>query len=358
MFGKPKDDSQNDITVSNQNDLPTDSVSSIVWVPSNNAKLFACSSWDSKIRIYDPSIDNYSAKINLKGGFQTENPILSLSWCQDDVSKIFGGSTDGSVRVFDITSGKDMVVGQHDHSVKGLYYVPNAGIVCSLSFDKTIRFWDLKQPQPIATIPVGHKVYCSDFSFPYLAIGMSDERVAFIDLKNLQSLQNKPLADLESPLGKGSQLTTISFLNDASGVAVGTHDGRANISKFSQDNFGKIKLDTKISFKAKKYDNTPNDKQIQYPVHDMGFSSLKDGFVYTAGGDGSISYWDYLNKERLCTYEYQGAPVTRSKMSHDGQLMAYALGYDWAKGILGYQSSNTKICVHVMKETDYIQKKN
>ena len=356
MLGSaPKDASQNDINVGNQNDLPTDTVSSISWIPSNNARLFATASWDSKVRIYDPQADNYSAKLVLKGGFEVDDPILSLDWCIDDTGKIFGGSINGTVKALDVQSGKSVNVGQHENSVKDVYWIPKANLALSLSFDKTMKFWDCRQQQPAAGVDLGAKVFCSDFLFPYIGIGLADERIMFLDLNNLQNLQGKP-DSYESPLGKGSQVTALSFWTDLGGIGVGTHDGRINVSKFVQEK-GSMKLHPQITFKAKKYpDNTPQSKQIVYPVHDVLFHSANKGFISTSGGDGSATYWDFVKKDRIIQYDYAGCPVTRAKFSPDGLMMAYALGYDWSLGIQGYMSCNTRVCVHVMKESDMVSK--
>jgi len=302
-------------------------------------------------------MDNYSAKLVLKGGFEVEDPILSLAWCDDDATKIFGGCINGSVKVLDVSAGKHMNVGVHDNSVKSVYWIPKANLVMSLSFDKSMRFWDCRQQNPAAAIDLGQKVFCSDFLFPYVAVGLSDEKMIFLDLNNLQNLQNNKLDYFDSPLGKGSQITALSFWSDLGGIGVGTHDGRVNVSKFMQDSKGQIKLDPKITFKSKKYgDNVPTSKQTVYPVHDVGFHSGNKGFIFTAGGDGSVTYWDFVKKDRIVQYDYLGCPVTRTKMSPDGLLMAYALGYDWSLGIQGYMSCNTRVCVHVMKESDLVSK--
>lgn len=356
MLGKSQDASMNDINVSNQQELPTDTVSCISWLPTNNSRVFSTCSWDSKVRLYEVQVSGQQAKLALKGGFEVEDPCLSVAWCDDDNSKIFGGCVNGKVKVFDVTSGKHVDAGVHDGSIKSVYWVPKANVVLSLSHDKSARFWDLRSPQAAGAINLGYKAFCADYMFPYVLIGLSDERIAVMDLNNVQGLMGKTIDNFDSPLGKGSQVTCVAFASDGAGFGVGAHDGRANISKFTQS-MGKMKSESIITFKTKSYpDSTPANKKILYPVHDIGFSALKKEFVFTSGGEGSICCWDFKKKDKLKTYDFGGVPVTRCKLSPDSQLMAYALGYDWSVGIGGYMSCPSRICVHAMQEGDFTGK--
>jgi len=310
------------------------------------------------VRIYETVIQNQQAKLSLKGGFEVEDPCLSVGWCEDDLTKLFGGCVNGLVKAFDINSGKSFNVGKHDASVKSCYYLPKTNLLLSLSFDKTMRLWDLRTQQAAVVLDLGLKVYCSDLLLPYLAIGGSHEKLVLIDLDNIQSFQKGGPGYFESTVGKESQITCVSFLPDGAGLGVGSNDGRVNVSKFAND-YNKIKLSSLISFKTKNYDQSvPQNKHILYPVHDIGFHHLNKGSIFTAGGEGAINFWDFHKKSRYTSYEFQGVPVTRAKMSPDGALLAYALGYDWSLGIHGVGAWNTKICVHAIQEADLVGAKH
>jgi mRNA export factor len=319
--------------------------------------MFATASWDSKVGLYDTVVSGNQAAIVLKGGFDVEDPCLSVTWCDDDITKIIGGCVNGKVKVFDIQSGKHSDVGMHDHSVKGVHYVPKLGLAITLSFDKTMKFWDFRQQGAAASLNLGEKVFCSDLLLPYLAIGTSHEKLIFVDLNYLPHLDKGGIHHFESTLGKDSQVTCISFLKDGSAFGVGSNDGRVNVSKFVPDQSGKVKLGSLISFKTKNYEqNVQPSHQLLYPVHDIGFHHLNKGSIFTAGGEGAINFWDFYKKARLTSYEYKGVPVTRAKMSPDGALLAYATGYDWSLGIQGYMAYGSKLAVHLLQETDLVGK--
>jgi len=351
---KDPDASQNDINIVNADDGPQDTVSAIEWAP-NGSHMFLASSWDSKIRIFDTVVQSMQSKgVVLKGALSVEDPCLSVCW-QDDCSKIFAGCINNTVKAFDTNTGQSANIGQHDGGVKDVYWLQQAGLVCSLSFDKTIRFWDLRQPNPAAGFQLGHKVYCSDLLYPNLVMGLSDEKVLIVNLPNIQAMLSKNTLDyIDSPLGSGSQLTAVGFFTDGMGIGVASHDGRANLSKIEVDQMSRPKLTSVMTFKAHKVDQGSGNQtqQMLYPVHAIGFHPKTKQFVFTAGGEGNIFFWDYGQKNKICTFSFKSVPVTRAKMSPDGQLLAYSLGYDWAKGIEGYMSYKPKVCVHIMQENE------
>lgn len=55
------------------------------------------------------------------------------------------------------------------------------------------------------------------------------------------------------------------------------------------------------------------------------------GTLATVGSDGRISFWDKDARTKLKTSDPLPAPVTRCVIHPSGQMMAYAIGYDWSK---------------------------
>lgn len=358
MFGfKNQDASFNDLNVANADHLPGDTISSLAWCPNVQHRLFVCSSWDSKIRLYDTAIGTQQKGLVLKGALQVEDPCISLCWA-DDMSKFFAGCINNTVKAFDPVTGQSVDVGKHDAAVRDVFWINSANTLMTTSFDKTIRFWDLRQQNPVAGFNVGQKIYCADMCSPLFAMGLSDEKLLVVNLHDIQNMLNKtPLDYIDSPLGQTSQLTSVGFFSDGSGIGIGSHDGRANLSKLEMDNRGRPKLANIMTFKCHKIDAGSSLSQTTlYPVHGIGFHPKSKNFVYTAGGEGNIYFWDYVAKNKIKGFDYKGVPVTKVKMSPDGLLMAYGLGYDWSKGIEGYMSHKPKLCVHVMQEAELIYK--
>lgn len=353
MLGAKDDASVNDFNVVNAAEMPGDTISSLAWIPNTNHRILACSSWDSKVRLFECVAQNMQKGLVQKAAMDVEDPLLSLAWSEDS-TKLFGGCINTHVKAFDVSTGKLISVGKHDSPVKDVFWVPGgANMVMSTSYDKTIRFWDLRQQNPAAGYSVGHKIYCADLVGPAVVLGLSEEKLLVFGLQNMQAMLGKQNLDyIESPLGQGSQLTCVAFFTDGGGVGTASHDGRANLSKLDVDTSGKPKLGNIMTFKCHKLDQ--GSQQMLYPVHGIGFHPAAKSFVYTAGGEGNIFFWDYSAKNKITGFSYGKVPVTRVKMSPDGTLMAYALGYDWAKGIEGYMSHKPKLAVHMMQESELI----
>ena len=51
----------------------------------------------------------------------------------------------------------------------------------------------------------------------------------------------------------------------------------------------------------------------------------------TAGSDGTISIWDKDSRQRLKPMNSLGGPVTAITFNKGGNLLAYAVSYDWHK---------------------------
>ena len=216
-----------------------------------------------------------------------------------------------------------------------------------------MKLWDCRQQQPAGAFNLGYKVFTSDIYESMLVLGLSDERILMVDFNNLQALQKPEY--IESPLGQGSQLTCIAFYANGEGLGVGSFDGRANLSTFSKDNYsGRVKLNNVMTFKCHKIESTNSNQQTLFPVHGIGFHPKSKYFVYTAGAEGNLYYWDYNAKSKIKTFQFKGTPVTKVKMSPDGLLMAYAIGYDWSKGLEGIGSFKPRICCHILQENELI----
>lgn len=269
----------------------------------------------------------------------------------DDGSRLFAGCINNYVTAIDTKSGQTANVGVHESGVRDVYWISSANLVCSLGFDKQMKFWDLRQQQPAAAYNLGHKAFCSDLLFPYMIIGLSEEKLLLVDFNNIQNVFNKTSLDyIESPLGSGSQLTGVAFFTDGTGIGTASHDGRANLSKLD-NSMGKIKLNNIMTFKCHKVDHS-NTNQLLYPVHSLGFNPRSSDFLFTAGGDGNLIFWDFTAKNKINSLGFNGVPVTKARVDPTGNLCAYALGYDWAQGIEGYGKFKTKLGCHVIQNDE------
>ncbi|VBB30355.1 unnamed protein product, partial [Acanthocheilonema viteae] len=164
-------------------------------------------------------------------------------------------------------------------------------------------------------------------------------------------LDNEPseVKDIETPLKYQSRCASI-FKDKTTGLptgyALGSIEGRVAIQYVEaanpKDNF---------TFKCHRSPELINGFQEIYAVNDIAFHPSY-GTLATVGSDGRISFWDKDARTKLKTSDPLPAPVTRCIIHQSGQMMAYAIGYDWSKGHEGYnpQTAGSKIFLHACDE--------
>jgi len=286
--------------------------------------------------------------------FLNRKPLLRLNWHYDEKS-IFVGCTDGSVKSFDVESGVSEIIGHHEGPVKGVHWLEAQNALLTLSFDHTLRFWDPRQAKHIAGFQLHYKPLCSDVNNSCLVVGMSEAKLLLIPLGQLVRGIDS-LFYMDAALSAKSQLTSIKFSSGMEGIITGGHDGRSNLSKV-QDNPASNTLSYKLSnLMTWKAPRDGREHEPIYPINSLGFHpKLQTNFAYTTSGDGKMHFWDTKKKAQIAEFDFKGNPVTKAEIDPTGKFLAYALGYDWARGIQGYQSHPSKVCVHVMedKELEY-----
>mmetsp|Transcript_7763 Transcript_7763/g.7007 ORF Transcript_7763/g.7007 Transcript_7763/m.7007 type:complete len:95 (+) Transcript_7763:650-934(+) len=91
---------------------------------------------------------------------------------------------------------------------------------------------------------------------------------------------------------------------DGTGISSASIDGRCNLSYLGQDNQGLPKLNNILTFKAHKVDNAHNNQNMLFPVHAVGFHPKVKNFLYTAGGDGNLYFWDFGAKNKIKGFNF------------------------------------------------------
>ena len=64
------------------------------------------------------------------------------------------------------------------------------------SWDKTVKFWDTRSPNPIMSIDMGERVYAADVDYPMAVVGTAGRGLRIYNLEN----QPKEFKRVESPL--------------------------------------------------------------------------------------------------------------------------------------------------------------
>ena len=316
-------DLANDIVIQNPAD---DSISDIAFSPQHDF-LFSVSSWDGKVRIWD--IQNGAAQG--RSQYEHSGPALTTRWSSDG-TKVASGGCDNAVKIFDVASGQSQQIGIHDAPVKSLRFVncgpANTECLVTGSWDKTIKYWDLRQPQPVATVMMPERVYTMDNKRQLLVVGTAEKHIAIINLNNPGTI----FKATQSPLKW--QTRVVACYNEGDGYAIGSTEGRCAIRYVDDEQQKK----SGFSFKCHRQTN-PNRaagtqaQSMVYPVNSIAFHPIYGTFA-TAGGDGSFHFWDKNHRHRLRGFPSMQASIPVVNFNRNGTVFAYALSYDWHQGYM------------------------
>ncbi|KAK6203284.1 WD40-repeat-containing domain protein [Scheffersomyces amazonensis] len=342
----------NDITINNG---PEDSISDLSF--STKHDLLAVASWDKKVRIYE--IDPNSGNNQGRAIFEHEAPVFSARWSTDG-TKVVSGGADKQVKIFDLQTQQSQQIGIHEAPVKAVRYVEcgpsNTQAVASGSWDKTLKYWDMRSPQPIATIQLPERVYAMDSSQKLLVIGCAEKHITVIDLNNPQQI----FKNSQSPLKW--QTRTIACYPQGNGFAIGSIEGRCGIQYVNdseQTKFG-------FAFKCHRIGGTTTSSALRssasttsqaYPVNSISFHPTYGTFS-TAGSDGTFSFWDKDARQKLKAFPNLNCTVSATAFNATGSIFAYAMSYDWSQGYMANRPDYPHIVkLHATKDEEIKQKK-
>ncbi|KAJ7716808.1 WD40-repeat-containing domain protein [Mycena maculata] len=322
-------------------DPPTDSISSLSFSP--QADYLAVGSWDNSVRLYEVGAGLQSQG---KAMYQHEGPVLSVCWNKEG-NKVFSGGADNAGRMFDIATGQATQVAQHDAPIKVVKWVdtPQAGILATGSWDKTIKYWDLRAAAPVATVQLPERCYSFDVQYPLMVVGTAERHIQIFNLTN----PTTPYKTMLSPLKWQTRVVSCFTASANSGFAVGSVEGRVAIQYVEDKDSG-----NNFSFKCHRRDSSPTTKDaaVVFAVNDISFHPVHGTFS-TCGADGSIHFWDKDARNRLKTFESAPGPISTTAFNRNGSIFAYAVSYDWSKGHSGMTPGHpNKLMLHSCKDEE------
>lgn len=201
------------------------------------ADFLAVASWDNNVRVYGVEPNGTTSP---KAMYSHEGPVLDVIWSKDG-NKIISCGADKAARMYDIATGQSQQVAAHDAPIRNLRWIDqNGGVLATGSWDKTVKYWDMRSPQPIATAQLSERCYTMDFVWPYLVVGCAERKIHVFDVS--QSPTN-PIISMESPLKWQTRVISCFQRQDPPGTppsppgyAVGSVEGRVAIQHIKEEN--------------------------------------------------------------------------------------------------------------------------
>lgn len=174
---------------------PDDSVSCLSFSPSTLPQNFLIAgSWDNNVRCWEVEQSGKTVPKSLQtcGG-----PVLDVCW-SDDGTKVFMAGCDKQAKVWDLGSNQLLQVAAHDAPIKTCHWIkaPNYSCLMTGSWDKTLKFWDTRSPNPILTINLPERCYCADVDYPMAVVSTAGRHIIIYQLEG----QPKEFKKTESPL--------------------------------------------------------------------------------------------------------------------------------------------------------------
>ncbi|KAL5243779.1 hypothetical protein ACI65C_011189 [Semiaphis heraclei] len=155
---------------------PGDTVTAMEFSPAASQKTFlVAGSWDNTVRCWEVQEIGQTIPKSIRS---MTMPIYDICW-NGDGTKVFTASYNNQVECWDLEGNRTMLVGTHDGPVRTCHWVVSSPYTCVMtgSLDGTLKFWDLRSPNPLLKINVGEKVYCADVIYPHVVVGTETNNI-------------------------------------------------------------------------------------------------------------------------------------------------------------------------------------
>ena len=349
--------------------LINDTVHCLRFFPSKDINYLASGGWDSKLRLFEinyqitsqNSVQDF-VKISSaqKDECQNSGPIVSLEW-KGSSGAIITGCMDGSINYIDFQKKISQKIGEHQGGTMSVLYLSKYDVIITGGLDGVIKIWDLKNKDPVVSYKFWNKIYSMSYAKNLLVISLSENLISYFNLDNLQKNKFEPELIYYSHI-RTSQIKRVAVMNEGNCYLEGSAEGRIAV-KFinfyskppikTTDGTFEILSEKDYAFRTHRELKTiGTDKVVQtYPVNDLRVNPVY-GSVVSAGGNGKYYIWDIENKSKICERENceDKTPITAADFNLNGNLLAYASGYDWSRGAqFAHLYTRPKIFIHYLQ---------
>ncbi|RKP24183.1 mitotic checkpoint protein BUB3 [Syncephalis pseudoplumigaleata] len=292
---------------------PTDGITRVAF--NRTEPLLLASSWDRYVRLYDVKANHELAR------FEHYGAVFDCCFGNDQHTA-YSGSLDRRVRMLNLETKTEKILGKHEAAVRCVSYMPEVQLLATGSWDASVRLYDDRSSEPeTKRIEVPAKVFAADSVGHTLVVAMAERQVHVYDVRNM----DEPMQRRESSLKY--QTRTVACMPDGEGSYLSSSiEGRVAVEYFDPSPKSQAR---KYAFKCHRMTHSGVD--TVYPVNALAFHPIHGTFA-TGGGDGGISIWDGKNKKRITMWNTFPTSVASLSFSGDGQQLAVAVSYTYEEG--------------------------
>ena len=196
---------------------------------------------------------------------------------------------------------------------------------------------------------------------------MADDFWSMVDVRMFsQNIQQLPYmkCSLESPI------TNVKINVPALSIAATSCDGRIINSSYTISNKNGINILTTPSdvnqckrtfifmghgISRSKVQGKNKGPSNAYNITSLNTNQKSKLFACTSGADGNVVFWDLTHKSKIKNFNFKEG-ISCGAISKDGNLGAFAIGYDWSKGIWGTNQVPQSIAIgtYIFNEADLV----
>jgi mRNA export factor len=143
---------------------------------------------------------------------------------------IVGAGADNTARLLDLSANGSSAhqVAVHEAPIRSIRFfeLPSTReqLAVTGSWDKTVKYWDLRSPTLAGSVPIHEKVYSLDTKDNMLVIATAERKLHVVDLRNPTKIFKSP----DCPLRH--QIRVVTCFPDGQGFGVGGIEGRIGMS--------------------------------------------------------------------------------------------------------------------------------
>jgi mRNA export factor len=174
-----------------------------------------------------------------------------------------------------------------------------------------VKFWDPRTAKSVFSLDLPGKIYAMDLESNMLALSLSDNNIITYNLTDIN--QKKTHVSKLNWM-----VRSIACASDNETFALGGIEGKCEVFNINSP----VK---RMVFRCHRIDSKV------YSVNAVSFFPNNTNILATAGGDGSILFFDSQSRLKVYTHKENDA-ITSAGFTPSGTFYVYATGHDWATG--------------------------